>query len=177
MFQQFNKQTGFTLVELLIVMAIVGVTAAFALATMGSKPMRTYVNTPAREITSILQAARQQAIEGGRVIFVRTTDGTVIQTFLDSNNSGTYDDGQDALIEEVAVNRNKVVLLPTNYQGGMFDYKGNFVQTDGTPTAVSVTVCQSEDGAESCKDGGPKAIVSLRFIGLPELLMGAEVSN
>jgi prepilin-type N-terminal cleavage/methylation domain-containing protein len=83
---------GFSLVELMVVIAILGVTASLAVMTVKSDPTA----KSAREIASILQAARRAAIAHGpvrsdlqssagaateRVRFLETTYGSKVEIF------------------------------------------------------------------------------------------------
>jgi len=107
-------QSGFTLVEAMIVVAIIAIMLAIGTpALLGSLPgMR--VNGAAREVLSNLRLARTLAIERGTPVVVHfhtpATNNYVLA--YDTNNNGQFDAGTDELIQEVD--------LPATYSGIAF---------------------------------------------------------
>jgi prepilin-type N-terminal cleavage/methylation domain-containing protein len=83
------RQRGLTLVELLIVMAIVGMFTAIAMPNWIALHRRSALRAAALEFTSLFRAARMRAIVSGRssgVKFTKAADGTWMYTVYEDGN-------------------------------------------------------------------------------------------
>lgn len=94
-----NKNTGFTIIELMITLALMGIFMTLAVPSMGSIIKNNRLSTQANEFVTALQLARSEAIkratainvtatdasatdnEWGKGWSVATTGGTTLQTF------------------------------------------------------------------------------------------------
>ena len=63
-----NKQSGFTLLELMIVVVLVSVFAVWGIPSFGHYTTRTQVNNAIGQVTSSIKLARSQAMATGRQI-------------------------------------------------------------------------------------------------------------
>lgn len=65
-----NKQSGFTIIELVIVVALIGVITGLAYSTLSAaRPRQNFVNAMA-ELQTVIHAARQQALARGNDVAV-----------------------------------------------------------------------------------------------------------
>lgn len=65
-----SKQQGFTLTELMIVVALAAIFATFAVPNMGNMAARQKVQSQASEIASALTFAHNEAVRSGKPVFV-----------------------------------------------------------------------------------------------------------
>lgn len=68
-----HDSRGFSLLELMVVIVIVGVLAAVAIPNMGAWQSKRDMNASAREIASFLQQARSEAVRRNMVVWVQFT--------------------------------------------------------------------------------------------------------
>lgn len=116
---KFYKNNAFTLVELMVVIAIVGIVAAIAIPSYRGMVANNRVSTMASTLHSALLFTRTEAItRGGNVVICRAQNADInpvcsavnsnalVNTgwaegwliFQDGNNNGTYEPASDTLI-------------------------------------------------------------------------------
>jgi len=91
-----QKHSGFTIVELLITMAVFGVLAAIAFPQMAGYSDNNKLVTQVNNLSANFQYARSEAIRRVRNVTVQTLDSTANwqsgwRVFVDSNNNGIAD--------------------------------------------------------------------------------------
>jgi prepilin-type N-terminal cleavage/methylation domain-containing protein len=116
-----NRQAGFTLVELLITVVIVGIIAAAAAPHFERAFERSSFNTAGRNISSTMRFARSLAISDKEPYGVIFDDETLSMTlFRDISAPGTYSfDGADSVI--------RVDTLPPEFKYIYTDCEGNTI--------------------------------------------------
>jgi len=131
------KQTGFTLVEMLVVVVIVGIVASIAIPSFSATIKNRAISATTNEIISTLQTARSEAIKRSqsvRVCFVSTLtnpskcldivaspDNTnFIVAYLDANNDENFDTGEDFLYVSNELDEN-VIFKKTSSSGKIYD--------------------------------------------------------
>lgn len=120
--QHSQRKNGFTLIEVLVGIAILGVLIAIALPSCSNTIKRYRINAVRDELTSSLQLARSEAIRRGiQIIVARNTVNCVFdipdsqdwhcgwRLVVDTNNNGNVNAGE-AIIQNTT--------LPTGYMLG-----------------------------------------------------------
>jgi len=87
-----KKNSGFTLLELMIVIAIIGITSAIAVPNFISWLPKNRMKSAARDIYSTIQSARIRAVKEGRRVVVDFNTGTgaagTYNVFIDDGRGG-----------------------------------------------------------------------------------------
>ena len=113
-----GKQQGFTLVEAMIAVAILGIIATMAVPAMSGYMDRRRIINAAEQVYSQLQFARSEAITRSQVVFVNfSTDGSTTWSFGISDTSGcdpTIDDPETAGACTLIVDGTKVLRVTDN---------------------------------------------------------------
>lgn len=107
MFNRFDNK-GFSLLELLVVISIMGITMGVAYLTMGGKNARAQLKSASRDIASHMKLARAGAIRDGRpwAIQFDSANGRY-QVFSDSGEalgSENWADGDETVYRTVDLN-------------------------------------------------------------------------
>jgi len=92
-----NKQSGFTLIEMMIVIAIMGIFAGIAIPNFLSYMPKHRLNGAARQVMGDLMAARMQAVSQNndfKVLFDISINNHEYTILDDDNNDGNIDVGE-----------------------------------------------------------------------------------
>ena len=139
---RLRDKKGFTMIELLIVVAIIGITAAVASPYIIDWIPTMRVNSAARDLVSEMQLARMKAVSE-RNDYVITFDTT-------THEYSIYDDGDNdfSTAGAEASELVKTVDLDTKYKGIQFGYVAGETGTGGTAISGSVTFSSSNETFE-----------------------------
>ncbi len=109
---------GFTLLELMVVLAIAGVLAAIAIPAMGNFMRNSRITSAANDVMAALHFTRSEAIKRRQPVTLCTSANAQAATpacanspfltgwiaFVDLNQSGGVDAGEDVLLQHEAMN-------------------------------------------------------------------------
>jgi len=142
-----NQQRGFTLAEVLIVLAILGVLGAVAIPTIARTIPNYQVRAAARELVIDFKKAQVEAVKRGRTVLIQFTVATPAdpgsyQVFVDMDGSGGFTAG-DQLLKTVNMSP-RIRMAATTFTGNTAGYssrgfpRGNFFGNQ--------TILQTADG-------------------------------
>ncbi len=123
-----NHSKGFTIIEIMVVLAVLGVLAALAAPSFGPLIERWRVRDAAESLQSTLFFARSEAIKrGGNITLIRTASGNGCANaaaatqwgcgwtvFVDTNNNGAQDAGEATLKTMQAPTRVEINLAKSD---------------------------------------------------------------
>ena len=146
-------EKGFTLVELIIAIAIMIIMAAIAVPNFQSTMARMRLNGAARQVMTDLMAARMRAVTLNarvKVAFPTISTGTQYTVYFDSNRDGTV---AGTVLSNGTVSSPESAATVKNIQT---EYKGVNVRTnnyhiflpDGTATGLPTVTIASATGTK-----------------------------
>lgn len=149
-----NKKTyGFTLIELMITIAIVAIMAAIAFPSMRSFVINTRITNRTEQISNLMRFAKAEAIRRNVPVIVCGTkirsDGrplnnnclatdisSGLRAFADINKNGVFDANSDVDLRTININGNntnqQLTVIPNVYA----------LSTDGSVSSVPDTISQ-----------------------------------
>jgi len=92
-----SRNKGFTIIELMIVMAIFGVLAGIMTPSFLAWRDRSRVKGDASELRAVFESAKLRAIKHNTNVVVTFPDTTSYQAFVDTNDNGARDAGEDII--------------------------------------------------------------------------------
>jgi len=139
-----KKQSGFTLIEMMIVLAVLAIMAAIAIPNFMSLLPGMRLNGAARQVMGDLMAARMKAVklnQRTKVFF----DTSGYEICNDADNSGIVADNEGDV---------KTRNIQTNYQDVSFDLDNTtdpVFSPRGTATNRTITLTQTSGGSTNTK--------------------------
>jgi type IV fimbrial biogenesis protein FimT len=142
-----KNQNGFTLMELILVVAVMGIVAAIAIPSFMSFLPGMRVNGAARQVMSDLMDARMEAVKQNhefKVFFLNNHEYKI----LDDNDSDGVDDG--------GLETSKTVDIQNNYSDVTFSSTGDPIFTPkgivpSLSDTATITIQNSDGGCKKVK--------------------------
>ena len=125
-----NKQSGFTLIELIVIIAIVAVFAAIAVPNFLSYMPKHRLNGAARQVMGDLMAARMKAVKLNHRVKVFFYSNHQYKICDDANNNGTVVDGEgDVQLRDIQNEYSDVTFNSSNPPDPVFSSRGTATNT------------------------------------------------
>ena len=105
----FRSARGFTAVEVLIVIAIVGIMSAIAVTNLLSYMPKSRLNSAARAVACDIMAARMMAVKGNCNAIVKFESGNQYYVIIDENRNNTHDTGERKIMRDLSEDYKDVV--------------------------------------------------------------------
>lgn len=93
------RLTGFTLLELLVVLVIVGITLSFTVLSLDLRSDKDVVLEESRRLTALMQLASEEAVMQGQELAMQLDEGTYRFLVLDNKNKWRAIDNDQMLRE------------------------------------------------------------------------------
>ncbi|OEY66653.1 GspH/FimT family pseudopilin [Marinobacter sp. X15-166B] len=135
---------GFTLVELMVTLALVGVVAAFAVPSFSTMIANNRLVSASNDIVGVLNYARSEAVKSGRQVIVSPTDGVDwtngMSVWVDRNANGSMQAS-----EELRRTTGGTGAVSITSSSPSFSFTGNGLLPTGS-VAVTIQVCDGRGG-------------------------------
>lgn len=173
---QAKGRAGMTLIELLIVVAMIGITSAVALSAYSTMSSLTDTHSYARQAAAYLQDARMDAINSGRDVIIESSDQLDRLRFSrDENGNGTIDTGDVARADMTLPGG---VLISRKVGPILINNRGYLVDIARQPMSLNITFClKNTDSPTTCLTGEKMARLSITPAGIPSLTYGAYTGD
>ena len=149
-----GRQWGFTLIELVVTMAVVAILAALAAPSFTSLINSNRLTGAANDVVAALQVARMDAIRRGEsVVLCPSTNGTTcgganwsrMIVFSDRNGNRTVDAAHDVVIRDVSLAAPGIQVSPSRNVGGSgwIRFSGDGLAWVGANRRGALSVCST----------------------------------
>ena len=142
-FQTLSKgKSGFTLIEMMIVIAVFAIVAAIAIPAFMSLLPGMRLNGAARQIMGDLMAARMDAVKQNNEVrvFFNSPGTNQYQILDDDDNDGISDTGEAITTKNIRDNYHDVTFTSTN---------NPIFHPRGTATSLSTITLRNSDGTKT----------------------------
>jgi type IV fimbrial biogenesis protein FimT len=150
--QRLSKQTGVTLIELMISVSIVGVLSTTVAPSMQDILIKNSITAQMNELSSVVQYARSHAIDQQiDTVLCPSNDfatcsnnwqqGKIV--FVDSNADGIRNDNEELLVAKNAVSEPSIVTGPANAL--------RFLPNGATNTPAKILFCSDADDSTQAR--------------------------
>ena len=138
------KQSGFTLIELMVVIAIVAIVATIGVPSVSNMIARNRITASTNELIGAMNLARLEAVKQGTAIRVSSISGSVnwasgYRVWTDEDSDQTYDSG-----EEIRVFDGSGTLEITGPSDPIIFLASGFTSQNSGTTSL-LTICSDEE--------------------------------
>lgn len=152
-----SSHSGFTLVELLVVVAIIGILSSVAIAGLNNLIPRYQVKSAAQDLRTNLQKAKMEAVKSNRETLVTFTesgggDQGGYEVNIDRNGDGDFDDANETIVDKDFTDKNykHALLSSAGFTDGThfrFNPRGMPEADSGAFSSGTVDInCSSDPG-------------------------------
>lgn len=163
-FIKLTPQNGFTLIEALVTVVIVGIITAAALPAMSNMIKNQAITATSNEILNTLQSARSEAIKRSTNVrvcfkankgdsdcndFTNSGEGRFVYAFIDVNNDGDLDrDTEEELyvsnqLDDYVIYKQPTINSLKITRSILFTSKGNAILDNANQSRGYIGVCDS----------------------------------
>ena len=144
-----NGEKAFTLIEIMIVLAVLGVLAAIAGPSFRKSVPRVKLRSAAQQLASDLQLTRLKCISGNYKSQIVFNTGTSKYTrYLDSDRDGTFESGEEDITNRTLPKGISFVVASTA-ANVTFDPTGTADDGSGLSTDITVTLTNTNSPPDS----------------------------
>ncbi|MFW6101107.1 MAG: GspH/FimT family pseudopilin [Bacteroidota bacterium] len=155
--------SGFTLFELVVVVAIIAILSSVAIAGLNNLIPRYQVKSAAQDLRANLQKAKMEAIKSNRATMVTFTesgggDQGGYKVRIDRNGNGDFDDANETVVDKDFTDKNykHASLSRASFTNGVSSFQFNALGGPETPgggnwSAGSIKINCSNDPNYSIK--------------------------
>lgn len=129
------RETGFTIVEVLVVVALIGIIAAFAVPQFGRIIDNNRVVSTANSVVGLMSFARSDAVRRGQRVMIRPADGA---NWNSGAVAGVDASGDGALSAAEVIRRIEGAEGTLALTGANLDFRANGMTSAAAPVIYSV---------------------------------------
>ena len=177
-----TMQAGFTLVELLLTMALLGILSTLAFSSFGTMIQNNRIATQTNDFMSALMLARSESLKRiTRTTVCRSANGTACATsggweqgwiiFADLDNDATVDTGETIVQVYSALNANSSLRGETNVAAYISYIPTGVTQLVGGSTQTGTLIMCDDRGF-----GGNARAIIISATGRPRLAVATDSS-
>jgi prepilin-type N-terminal cleavage/methylation domain-containing protein len=141
--KKYQDVTGFTAVELLIVIAVIGLMSAVAVPSLLSYMPKSRLNGAARTVAGDLMSARMAAVKKNCKAIVEFETASRYCVVIDENSNNTCDPGERKIIKDLGDNFKDVVNIKADTK--------NIFNSRGTATRMRNIILKNPSGERTIR--------------------------